>query len=70
MEVKTIVENDDGTMTITCDFTQAEIRACVEVGLLKLLQDYLEEHTPFHERGIDEGKNSVGTLSSSATDSK
>jgi hypothetical protein len=53
MEVKTVVENDDGTMTITCDFTQAEIRACVEVGFLKLLKDYLDEHAPFHQKGID-----------------
>jgi len=53
MVVKTIVENDDGTMTITCDFEPAEIRACVEVGFLKLLKDYLDEHAPFHGRNID-----------------
>jgi hypothetical protein len=53
MEVKTVVENDDGTMTITCDFTQAETRACVEVGLLKLLQDYLDANAPFHQEFID-----------------
>jgi len=51
--VKTIVENDDGTVTITCDFTQAEIRACVEVGFLKLLKDYVDEHAPFHQGTID-----------------
>ena len=56
MEVKTVVENDDGTMTITCDFTQAEIRACVEVGFLKLLKDYLDEHAPFHQGTIDAAK--------------
>jgi hypothetical protein len=54
MEVKTVVENDDGTMTITCDFTQAEVRACVEVGFLKLLKDYLDENAPFHEGTINE----------------
>jgi hypothetical protein len=53
MIVKTVVENDDGTTTITCDFTQAEIRACVEVGFLKLLKDYLDEHGPFHQGAID-----------------
>jgi hypothetical protein len=53
MEVKTVVENDDGTMTITCDFTQAEVRACVEVGVLKLLQDYLDKNAPFHQEFID-----------------
>lgn len=53
MIVKTIVENEDGTATITCDFTQAEIRACVEVGFLKLLKDYLDEHGPFHQGTID-----------------
>jgi hypothetical protein len=53
MEVKTVVENEDGTMTITCDFTQAEIRACVEVGFLKLLKDYLDEHAPFHQGTMD-----------------
>ena len=58
MIVKTVVENEDGTMTITCDFTQAEIRACVEVGFLKLLKDYLDEHAPFHEGtiNVDEAK--------------
>jgi hypothetical protein len=57
MEVKTVVENDDGTMTITCDFTQAEIRACVEVGFLKLLQDYLDKNAPFHQGNINAEKN-------------
>ena len=53
MIVRTITENEDGTATIICDFTQAEVRACVEVGFLKLLQDYLNKHTPFHEGTID-----------------
>jgi hypothetical protein len=53
MLVKTVVENDDGTMTITCDFTQAETRACVEVGFLKMLQDYLDKNAPFHQEFID-----------------
>jgi len=53
MIVKTIVENEDGTTTIICDFKQAEIRACVEVGFLKLLKDYLDEHAPFHQGNID-----------------
>ena len=53
MIVKTITENEDGTATIICDFTAAEIRACVEVGFLKLMQDYLNEHTPFHEGNTD-----------------
>jgi len=51
--VKTIVENEDGTATIICDFTQAETRACVEVGVLKLLQDYLDKNAPFHQEFID-----------------
>jgi hypothetical protein len=54
MVVKEIVENENGTMTITCDFETAEIRACVEVGFLKLLKDYLDEHAPFHQKAIDE----------------
>ena len=49
MIVKTITENEDGTATITCDFSAAEIRACVEVGFLKLLKDFLEKNAPFHE---------------------
>lgn len=49
MQVMSIVENEDGTMTIVCDFTQAEIKACVEVGFLKLLEEYLEKNAPFHE---------------------
>lgn len=53
MIVKTIVENDDGTMTITCDFEPAEIHACVEVGFLKLLKDFLDENKTFHQRNID-----------------
>ena len=53
MVVKEIVENEDGTMTIICDFEPAEVRACVEVGFLKLLKDYLDEHAPFHQKGID-----------------
>ena len=53
MIVKTITENEDGTATIICDFTQAEIRACVEVGFLKLLKDYLDKNAPFHEGTID-----------------
>jgi hypothetical protein len=57
MEVKTVVENDDGTVTITCDFTQAEIRACVEVGFLKLLKDYLDKNAPFHQGNINAEKN-------------
>jgi hypothetical protein len=57
MEVKTVVENDDGTVTITCDFTQAEIRACVEVGFLKLLQDYLDKNATFHQGNINAEKN-------------
>jgi len=54
MVVKEIVENENGTMTITCDFEPAEVRACVEVGFLKLLKDYLNEHAPFHQKAIDE----------------
>lgn len=53
MIVKEIVENENGTMTIICDFEPAEIRACVEVGFLKLLKDYIDEHAPFHQRNID-----------------
>jgi hypothetical protein len=53
MLVKTIVENADGTMTIICDFEPAEIRACVELGFLKLLKDYLNEHAPYHQEHID-----------------
>lgn len=53
MIVKTIVENADGTMTIICDFEPAEVRACVEVGFLKLLKDYLDKHAPFHQGTID-----------------
>jgi hypothetical protein len=49
MQVMSIVENEDGTMTITCDFTQAEVKACVEVGFLKLLEEYLEKNATFHE---------------------
>ena len=49
MIVKTITENEDGTVTILCDFTAAEVRACVEVGFLKLLKDYLDKNAPFHE---------------------
>jgi len=53
MIVKEIVENENGTMTNICDFEPAEIRACVEVGFLKLLKDYLDEHAPFHQGTID-----------------
>ena len=54
MQVMSIVEQDDRTMTITCDFTQAEIKALVELGFLKLMEEYLEKNAPFHE-----GKNEV-----------
>jgi len=53
MIVKTVTENEDGTATITCDFTQAEIRACVEVGFLRLLEEYLKKNAPFHEGNTD-----------------
>lgn len=53
MIVKTIVENADGTMTIICDFEPAEIRACAELGFLKLLKDYLDEQASFHQEQID-----------------
>ena len=53
MIVKTIVENADGTMTIVCDFEPAEVRACVELGFLKLLKDFLDENAPFHQEKID-----------------
>ena len=53
MIVKTITENEDGTATITCDFTAAEISACVEVGFLRLLEEYLKKNAPFHERNTD-----------------
>jgi hypothetical protein len=53
MIVKTITENEDGTATIVCDFTAAEVRVCVEVGFLKLLKDYLDKHAPFHEGNIN-----------------
>jgi hypothetical protein len=43
-------------MTVICDFEPAEIRACVEVGFLKLLKDYLDEHAPFHQGTIDAKK--------------
>jgi hypothetical protein len=56
MIVKTIVENADGTMTIICDFEPAEIRACAELGFLKLLKDYLDKHAPFHQEQIDAEK--------------
>jgi hypothetical protein len=54
MIVKTIVENEDGTATITCDFTAAEVSACVEVGFLRLLEEYLEKNAPFHEKTNDQ----------------
>jgi hypothetical protein len=54
MIVKTIVENEDGTATITCDFTAAEVSACVEVGFLRLLEEYLEKNAPFHEKTDDQ----------------
>jgi len=54
MIVKTITENEDGTATIVCDFSAAEVRACVEVGFLKLLKDYLDQNAPFHEGNKDE----------------
>jgi len=50
MQVMSIVETDDGGMTVVCDFTQAEIKACVELGFLKLLETYLAENAPFHEQ--------------------
>ena len=53
MIVKTITENEDGTATITCDFTAAEISACVEVGFLRLLEEYLKKNSPFHEGNTD-----------------
>jgi hypothetical protein len=53
MIVKTITENEDGTATITCDFTAAEISACVEVGFLRLLEEYLKKNAPFHEGNTD-----------------
>ena len=53
MVVKEIVENENGAMTIICDFEPAEIRACVEVGFIKLLKDYLDEHAPFHQGTMD-----------------
>jgi hypothetical protein len=53
MIVKTIVENADGTMTIVCDFEPAEVRACVELGFLKLLKDFLDENAPYHQKDID-----------------
>lgn len=49
MQVMSIVEQDDGTMTIICDFTQAEIKALVELGFLKLMEEYLEKNVSFHE---------------------
>jgi hypothetical protein len=49
MQVMSIVEQDDGIMTIICDFTQAEIKALVELGFLKLMEEYLEKNAPFHE---------------------
>jgi hypothetical protein len=54
MLVKTIVENGDGTVTITCDFTAAEVSALAEVGFLKLMKDYLDKNAPFHEGNKDE----------------
>lgn len=49
MQVMSIVETDDGGMTITCEFTQAEVKAFVEIGVLKLMEEYLEKNAPFHE---------------------
>jgi hypothetical protein len=57
MIVKTIVENEDGSATIVCDFEPAEIRACVEVGFLKLLKDFLDKNAPFHQKDIDAEQN-------------
>jgi hypothetical protein len=57
MIVKEIVENENGTMTIVCDFEPAEIRACVEVGFLKLLRDFLDNNAPFHQKDIDAEQN-------------
>lgn len=58
MQVMTIVEQDDGTMRITCDFTPAEIRACVELGFLKLLETYLADNAPSHEQFHEQKKSS------------
>jgi len=42
MKVSNLVEHEDGSATLTIDMTPEEMQIVVEVGLLKLLTDYME----------------------------
>jgi len=43
MKVDNLVEHEDGSATLTVDMTPEEMQLVVEVGLLKLLTDYMEK---------------------------
>ena len=44
MEIQTIEENEDGSATVVLDLDNAELKAIVEVGVIKILTDYIEQH--------------------------
>jgi len=43
MKVDNLVEHEDGSATLTVDMTPEETQIVVEIGLLKLLKDYMEK---------------------------
>jgi len=42
MKVTDLTENEDGSATMKVDMTAEEIQIVVEVGLLKLITNYME----------------------------
>lgn len=42
MKVLNLVKNEDGSATVNLDLTLEEAQALMEVGFIKLLEDYIE----------------------------
>jgi hypothetical protein len=42
MTVTDLIENEDGSATLKLDLTDNEVQILLEIGLLKLLTDYME----------------------------
>lgn len=44
MKIDNIIENNDGTCTLECTFTDEEIQILVEKAVTDLLKEYIETH--------------------------
>ena len=62
MEILNVIDNPDGSATLEVDMDKEEMRLFMEIGLNKVLKDYIEEmkHVPIVNETEDSGQEEEG----------